>query len=899
MAATTEPWAATETGIDDDLGRDSDNDNDDDDDDEDDDDDPANDEQTIVDIGKHQRMQRIQKVLYDQLVGNDERITLELREKEEELRRAKTKREDLGVELYGVQQQLAQLQIALEGSHNKLNEQHDARFRAEDGLDDVKDAFAKKKLVVEKSQSQMKKAQTELDALNATLRQVEAYNQEMKSEIARNQRAAHKAEETVSTLEKEKKKQDLFIDKLAEEVKFLKEQTTLFASQLKVQKQETIAAEETLKEAAKQMEATAFEKKQLMQQWKSSLIGMSQRDQALMATQAAISNVVEQDLALASEIRGYKSSIEKAQTVHETLTGTMDRFDSENKFVEEQLGTLQQDMAKLSERHEMLTKSNKQTQSQVEKVVADGKKLDSETTSAAQTLETVQKERHALEDAIQAQKNTQTTMNKAANNLVKEAQKIQTLIHEKEILYANIKNEMARVNVDILNVQAHSAQLKEEQEKNVTELKAKDLAVEKTELEIRQRNDEIEKKMLRLDRLNKKYEQLVSNMEDENTGPLEATIKNIKKETAQRKKENVELQRDWLQIQTSLVNLTAESEDIREKNQELKSKTSILEQKQLRLVGEGSLLQSDVKELRAGITSMHIDTVKLNELIAKNKDKQELLQNVNFSLEIEFKRELKELEAESIAMEAQAQTIKAEKQMLLDQIIEVERQIMLWEKKIQIEKETQAALDPEVGQAEARNMEKEIHRMRLRLEALERDQERMVLDMERAIHKRDAIAMRGRGKKDSDVTQASLLTKVATLQNKCRKAAKETNALERAIKQRSIQTEDVTFQMDKISRELKQQEERAANLQRTINQALYDKQRFIDNETRKQRLLKRWEHIAQGKGIDPSNEAKCFAEREKATEDTRKIRELIQALQDQNPHLKEVLTRVAMLAEPV
>jgi len=42
--------------------------------------------------------------------------------------------------------------------------------------------------------------------------------------------------------------------------------------------------------------------------------------------------------------------------------------------------------------------------------------------------------------------------------------------------------------------------------------------------------------MLRLDRLNKKYEQLVSNMEDENTGPLEATIKNIKKETVQQRR---------------------------------------------------------------------------------------------------------------------------------------------------------------------------------------------------------------------------------------------------------------------------------------------------------------------------------------------------------------------------
>lgn len=35
---------------------------------------------------------------------------------------------------------------------------------------------------------------------------------------------------------------------------------------------------------------------------------------------------------------------------------------------------------------------------------------------------------------------------------------------------------------------------------------------------------------------------------------------------------------------------------------------------------------------------------------------------------------------------------------------------MLWEKKIELEKETQAALDPEAGMAECRGMEREIHR---------------------------------------------------------------------------------------------------------------------------------------------------------------------------------------------
>ena len=43
------------------------------------------------------------------------------------------------------------------------------------------------------------------------------------------------------------------------------------------------------------------------------------------------------------------------------------------------------------------------------------------------------------------------------------------------------------------------------------------------------------------------------------------------------------------------------------------------------------------------------------------------------------------------------------------------RQIMLWEKKTQLAKETRAAVDSETGQGEIRAMKAEIHRMQVLL----------------------------------------------------------------------------------------------------------------------------------------------------------------------------------------
>ncbi|CEG40306.1 uncharacterized protein PHALS_10514 [Plasmopara halstedii] len=855
--------------------------------------------QTIMDMGRHDRMQRIQKVLYEQLVGNDERLSLELREKEEELRRTKAAREDVGVALYGVQQQLAQLQVALEGAHQRLLTLRDERFSSEDMLDEWKKSAEEKKLAAEQRRAHFYKTQAELDSLNATLRQVEKYNEEMKHEIASTQRAAEKAEESMTVAEKDKVKQDLYIDRLNEQVKTLQEQLAINAAQLKTQRLETKAAEETLRQAAAQMESVTFEKKQLLQQWKSSLIGMQQRDTALQATQVAISKVGEDTLALNAEQRGYKLSIEKAQQTHETLITTIERFNAEIRFIEEQTEKLRAEHERLTARHELLSKSLKQTESQFLIVSKEGKRLEVEATQVAHHLETTQRERHALEDEIAAEKNDRTTVHKAAHNLTKETQRLVTQVHEKEVELANLRNEMARVGVDALNVQNHIAHLTETQRVLVEELKRDDQRVERGELEIRQRNDEIEKKMLRLDRLNRKYEHLVSKMEDADTGPLEATINNLVRETKIGREENISKQKMWLRAQTALVHAASETQELSERNQECKSKTSVLEQKQLRLQHELQEMQRELRDLSNGIASLHADTGRLNGLISRQGSRHDELLNSNHAFELDFATELRELEATSISMEARAASLRQEKHELVARVVEVERQLMLWEKKIQLEKETQAALDPEIGQAEARSMEKEIHRMQLRLEALQRSQEQMLQDMEQAVHKRDVIAMRGRSKKEqeAELTFAALTAKVSTLQNQLRKSERDTSRLDKSIRTQLVAGQEISFQLEKVSAEVKVHEERGVSLQRSINTALYNKQRYIDAAARKLRMIKRFDSLCRGVGTGSLDNEQANFKLKKAKEGIEKVRAIVSMLEKQNPHLAEVLPRVLLLAE--
>merc|ERR550514_2282569 len=258
----------------------------------------------------HPIMDRVQFALEKQLKGAYDVSALKLSEQGEELARQKRSREDVGVQLYQVQQQLAKLQMNLEKVHENHSIISQLREQADADLAAIKPTYSEKLAEVKDQRTKYDKYQSELDQLNMTLRQVEAYNEQMKSEIAVTRRATYKAEESITALESGKRSQDTLIDSLNERLRRAQEELAQNEAQLLAQRGETTAAAITLKEAATEMEAINFERKQLLQQWKSALIGMQRRDEALQATEDALLKQREQEMALDAEISGVKRAIQ-------------------------------------------------------------------------------------------------------------------------------------------------------------------------------------------------------------------------------------------------------------------------------------------------------------------------------------------------------------------------------------------------------------------------------------------------------------------------------------------------------------------------------------------------------------------------------------------------------------
>lgn len=863
------------------------------------------DAQVVRDMANHPMLDRVQKTLVETLEREHERTELELREKAHAVKTEKRRREDLGVELYGAQQQLAKLQLSLEAVHNEAIELQEARADEEVKAHRVKSEHTGVKTSLGEKRAEVAKNQAELDAINETLRQVEKYNEEMQQEIAVTKRATYKAEENVSSLEHAKKDQDVYIDTMHERIKRLEEAIAVHEAQLERQRGESVEARQMLTETGHEMDLISFEKKQLVQQWKASLVQLARRDEALLAAKTTLDSIHMETRDLRTELEGTRREVGGAKAEYEGLVMAVEKHKGDEAAVGGAVRNVAAASEALSAQLALLQRSMAHTDEVEAKITAEGKGNGESIERLAADIQLVTVERQKIEQKIAAAKSAQTTVSKAVKTVQKQTAAVKAKAYEKEIEEANLANELARIKVDTINTEAHNVQLRETLDDMVKKLEEQDSLITRYQQEIRQRNDDIEKKMYRVDRLNRKYEKMSAQAEEgEHLGPLEATIKNLTKERDAINAEALALQGQWLADQTKLVQTAQSTEETLEKNAALRAKARILDEKLLRLAREAASRASQIGTLESSHKAMRADVARLNDLLGRHATMEQGLTNETAILETEFKAELKELEEASLNAEQKTADARATKARLLDEVLEVERQILLWEKKIQLERETQQTLDPSVGAGEVKAMELEIHRMKLRLKGLEAEQETMIRDMERAILKKEGYALRYKGGKrpsmlerQGPLTKASLKKHMVQLRRTIQQTANDASQLTTDIQHRQSGIQDVTAKLAAATARYGDLEREAARLQAEINGLLYQKQRRTELMNARDRTASRFLDLER-RVAPPVDDAERVERRfEAATAQNTSIRDVVAGLQAQFDYLAEPLDRIRRLAD--
>ena len=685
-------------------------------------------------------MERIKSTLYSQLLQTRDRVKLELLEQEDALKQSKRLREDAGIELYGMQQQLSRLQSNLHSVDEQYEVISQQRVDGQNKLLEAKERHVKKAKRSEHLRKEASKTQEELDSLLDKVRQAKKYNDAMKSEVAITRTVANKTKEDLKVRAKDKVDQDTYIDSLNTQVTRLEDDIALTESQLVAQKEQSADANNMIRETSNALDKLASEQKRLVQQWNSSVVALGRRDQALAVATKALKKVQDSIIDLENENTRLERDIVSLQETNDSMKVSRDRLDNEIVYTEKNITTIQENLATLSEQFELLQETLKATNKEEKALVSAVSKIESEITTVNHKCELLIRERHKIEEKISTMRHEQSSMSKVAQNLAREEKSILVKIHDKEIESATILNEIARLDIDRLNTQAHNTQLEEKLNDELAALKSTEARIDVQESEIRRCNDEIEKKTIRVAKLNREYNKMVEDCEDEEpTGPLESTIKSLSKEIERETSDIRALQREWLMRQTELIKTISKTNAIQEKDSESTSRLGILRQKLLRLVQEIHTNEASMKSIDYKTRGLHTDITRLNDLIEQNTRRQSEYENKIAVHAMEFERELLELSQQATRLECQLAEVQTNNKKMLDEIKDTQDQVKVWEKKIQVEKETQEELHTSKDAIDTKGMEKEIQRMKHRLESLVRTQEQLLRDMELAIHKREDI----------------------------------------------------------------------------------------------------------------------------------------------------------------
>ena len=105
------------------------------------------------------------------------------------------------------------------------------------------------------------------------------------------------------------------------QVQKLQESIDLQKAQKQGQSNQTQQVKNILNEASTELDVLRLERKQILQQWNASLVGMQRRDEALAGIQNVKHENQDQLNTMRTEMGSYKRSILQAQEKNELLTG--------------------------------------------------------------------------------------------------------------------------------------------------------------------------------------------------------------------------------------------------------------------------------------------------------------------------------------------------------------------------------------------------------------------------------------------------------------------------------------------------------------------------------------------------------------------------------------------------
>ena len=140
----------------------------------------------------HPHLRPFQLSLEDQLKAEEEKLRLLFKEKSEDSKKLKREREDIGIALYSLQQQFANVESNFNEQYSKCKALEEQQKQESERLQEEVKMYNDKFQSVKEQEKMVLQSSEDLNQLNSMLKYVETYNLQVQSEIKVTKTTANK-----------------------------------------------------------------------------------------------------------------------------------------------------------------------------------------------------------------------------------------------------------------------------------------------------------------------------------------------------------------------------------------------------------------------------------------------------------------------------------------------------------------------------------------------------------------------------------------------------------------------------------------------------------------------------------------------------------------------------------
>nr|XP_057924340.1 coiled-coil domain-containing protein 40-like [Doryrhamphus excisus] len=697
-------------------------------------------EEFVVLDADHPTMAKMQAALKHQILTELERLTIQLQEDTGNEKTESNQTDEIFVKLFTEQQRLKTVQIRLEDQQQSKVLAESKHREAQDQLVAMKACHSSTASQSTKTKADVAKLQTELEKLQLHVVFTQEATELLQSNVKATKGATRKARTDKSVAEDEKLKQDMYVERLTKDLDRLTQQMGIYEAQTNAQAETTHATQEALSEAEMQMESLAMAQKQLLQQWNSSLMNMRRQDEEFGAIREAVRLAEHQVIVLDREIEGNKKSIAELQERSETLTMLLNCAQMDCDVSKKMITQKQTQHEALQNQYSTHMRALGETERTVADLTKEDNGLQAVLTDQKRKLEKNSNKHLELEDHITTQMLQKLMDTKAS-------QYYQRLTSKKAAIKKKKVYQLWHLESSVMAAALQSNVINEKLENLVRTQKELDMEVSKYNKVVtsNQANSSsidilISQKQTTIANMNKKIELIAARTGHEDLSPLQIKVDRIKSEIDKLSEKIQNDQQQWLKHQGTLVGLTLEIQDHTKEYNKLQAKLTMVRQRKIYLESQLEVLHREESDVEKTNKILQRDLLKLNTLLSKNAQLRYALEQENMIMETKFLHKLKDAERESVEMEMKLEKTQEAKENLLGSLVETERQIMLWEKKTHLMKETRLVV--EEGQGDIQIMKDDVHRMERWLHQLLKQREQLNRESLAVVERRGNIVER-------------------------------------------------------------------------------------------------------------------------------------------------------------